>query len=199
MPCWFMTIITRSLLWPPICQPMLPPERSKGAGALHPELVRQVARPLPCSPPTMKAPLIMCGITAMHLAPASTESGMPAFPVVICWMISAPWLSLVVAALLSCAQPRDAIRARTHNSDAVFMVYTPPCSVGTRMTAHGLTELPGPRVAAAQSTIPPNHLSYVRLRRKGETPVVGGCGPALHIENLGGTAEWHHPCWASSW
>src|SRR5579872_1908774 len=101
---------------------MLPPEISKGAGALHPELVRQVARPLPCSPPTMKAPLIMCGITAMHLAPASTESGMPAFPVVICWMISAPWLSLVVAALLSCVQPRGAIRARTHNSDAVFMV-----------------------------------------------------------------------------
>src|SRR5690348_322026 len=77
MPSWFMTIITRSLLWPPICQPMLPPEISNGAGALHPELVWQVARPLPCSPPTMNAPLIMCGITAMHLAPRKTASGMP--------------------------------------------------------------------------------------------------------------------------
>src|SRR5690349_19874376 len=121
MPCWFITIITRSLLWPPICQPMLPPEMSNGAGALHPELVRQEASPLPCSPPTMNAPLIMWGITAMHLAPVRTESGMPALPVVICWMISEAWLTLVAAASLSCAQPRDA-RAKTHRIDAIFMV-----------------------------------------------------------------------------
>src|SRR6202162_5755046 len=54
IPLSFMTSMTTSIASPPICNPQLPPVTEKGAGALHPELVRQVAIPLPCRPPKTK-------------------------------------------------------------------------------------------------------------------------------------------------
>src|SRR5579864_2258502 len=78
MPSSFMMNIMRSVLLPPICGPQLMPETSKGAGALQlPELVLQVATPLPCSPPTTKAPLISLGIMATHFASFRTSLGTP--------------------------------------------------------------------------------------------------------------------------
>src|SRR5579864_3951107 len=77
MPWSFIMNIMRSVLLPPICGPQLMPETENGAGALHSEAVRQVATPLPCSPPTTKAPLTSLGITATHLAPLSTSLGTP--------------------------------------------------------------------------------------------------------------------------
>src|SRR6266576_2035277 len=78
MPSSFMMNIIRSVLLPPICGPQLMPETENGAGALQlPELVLQVATPLPCSPPTTKAPLISLGITATQFAPFRTSFGTP--------------------------------------------------------------------------------------------------------------------------
>src|SRR5207248_4303548 len=73
-----MMNIMRSVLLPPICGPQLIPLTSNGAGALH-WLVAflQVATPLPCSPPTTKAPFTSLGITATHLAPSITVLGTP--------------------------------------------------------------------------------------------------------------------------
>src|SRR5579871_1758799 len=77
MPWSFMMNITRSVLLPPICGPQLIPETENGAGALHPEAARQVATPVPCSPPTTNAPFTSLGITATHFAPLSTSLGTP--------------------------------------------------------------------------------------------------------------------------
>src|SRR6185437_7033403 len=75
MPCAFMMNITRSVLWPPIWGPHEIPETENGAGALQPFEVRHVATPVPCSPPTINAPLIRPGTTATHLAPSRTLFG----------------------------------------------------------------------------------------------------------------------------
>src|ERR1700740_898759 len=73
-----MMNITRSVLLPPICGPQLIPETEKGAGALQ-ELLAflQVATPVPCSPPTTKAPFTSLGMTATHFAPSRTVLGTP--------------------------------------------------------------------------------------------------------------------------
>src|SRR5215472_2046044 len=76
--CSFMMNIRRSVLFPPICGPQLMPETENGAGAPHfPSLVRQVAPPVPCSPPTTNAPFTSFGITATHFAPSRTCFGTP--------------------------------------------------------------------------------------------------------------------------
>jgi hypothetical protein len=72
-----MTSMTTSIASPPICNPQLPPVTEKGAGALHPELVRQVAIPLPWRPPKTKPILIIEGITATHFAEPRSSSGIP--------------------------------------------------------------------------------------------------------------------------
>src|SRR5437764_8714086 len=73
-----MMNISKSVLFPPICGPQLMPDTENGAGGLQLfELVRQVATPVPCSPPTMNAPLTSFGITATHFAPSSTSFGTP--------------------------------------------------------------------------------------------------------------------------
>src|SRR5215469_1348722 len=78
MPSLFMMNITKSVLLPPICGPKLTPETENGAGELQlPFVVRQVATPAPCSPPTTKAPLVSFGMTATHFAPWSTSFGTP--------------------------------------------------------------------------------------------------------------------------
>src|SRR3989442_13799885 len=69
--------MTTSTASPPICNPQLPPVTVKGAGALHPELVRQVAIPLPCRPPKTKPILTIDGMTATHLAESRSSSGIP--------------------------------------------------------------------------------------------------------------------------
>src|ERR1700730_14081297 len=70
-------IITTSTASTPICNPQLPPEIGRNAGALQPFAVRQVATPLPPFAPKTKPPLTMCGTTAMHLACPNTSSGIP--------------------------------------------------------------------------------------------------------------------------
>src|SRR5215468_5686619 len=73
-----MMNIIRSVLFPPICGPQLTPDTENGAGALQRLFAeRQVATPLPCSPPTTKAPFTSFGITATHFAPSSTSFGTP--------------------------------------------------------------------------------------------------------------------------
>src|SRR5436309_12711188 len=73
-----MMNINRSVLLPPICGPQLIPETENGAGALQVfPVVRHVATPVPCSPPTMNAPLTSFGITATHFAPSRTCFGTP--------------------------------------------------------------------------------------------------------------------------
>src|SRR5512138_3898598 len=68
MPFLLITNITRSIASPPACNPQLPPVKSTGAGALHPFELRQVATPLPCSPPNTSAILTIEGITTTHFA-----------------------------------------------------------------------------------------------------------------------------------
>src|ERR1035438_1937924 len=46
-----------------------------GAGALQPDVVRQVAPPVPCLPPKPTAIFTMEGITAIHFASRMTLSG----------------------------------------------------------------------------------------------------------------------------
>src|SRR6185437_8892408 len=77
MPWSFITSMTTSMASPPICKPQLPPVTVKGAGALHPEVVRQVATPLPCRPPKTKPILTIDGMTARHFAESSSSSGIP--------------------------------------------------------------------------------------------------------------------------
>ena len=73
-----MMNISKSLLLPPICGPQLMPETENGAGALQLfVLVRHVATPVPCSPPTTKAPFTSFGMTATHFAPSRTCFGTP--------------------------------------------------------------------------------------------------------------------------
>src|SRR5207237_4136233 len=73
-----MMNISKSLLLAPICGPQLMPETENGAGALQLfVLFRQVATPVPCSPPTTKAPFTSFGITATHFAPSRTCFGTP--------------------------------------------------------------------------------------------------------------------------
>ena len=76
-PASFMNSTTRSTSCAPAWKPKLPPPIEIKAGALQPFLVRQVTTPRPCSPPTMNPPFPMFGITAIHLAPVSTSSGIP--------------------------------------------------------------------------------------------------------------------------
>src|SRR5437764_3514235 len=99
-----MMNIMRSVLLPPICGPQLTPETENGAGALQVLLaVLQVATPLPCSPPTTKAPLTSFGITATHLAPCNTSFGTPlsgAADAMCCTVSVARWSSESAAALL---------------------------------------------------------------------------------------------------
>src|SRR5438270_8116087 len=71
-----MTII-RSTACPPICNPKLPPLMLKGAGAVQPSAVRQVATPLPYAPPIPRPPLSNEGTTATHLAELRISSGIP--------------------------------------------------------------------------------------------------------------------------
>src|SRR5437660_8275513 len=80
MPFSFIMNISRSVVLPPICAPQLIPEREKGAGGLHWPLTRQVATPVPCSPPITNAPLTNLGITATHFAPSNTSFGIPLSP-----------------------------------------------------------------------------------------------------------------------
>src|SRR5437868_2588137 len=93
-----MMNITRSVVLPPICGPQLMPEISNGAGALQAPPLRQVATPVPCSPPTTNAPLVSLGITATHFASENTLSGMPLSPAVfiLCTVLvascSSDWL-----------------------------------------------------------------------------------------------------------
>ena len=77
MPWSFITSMTTSIASPPICKPQLPPVTEKGAGALHPDLVRQTAIPLPCRPPKTKPILIIEGTTATHFAESRSSSGIP--------------------------------------------------------------------------------------------------------------------------
>src|SRR5437764_14916718 len=78
-----MMNITKSVVLPPICGPQLMPEISNGAGALQVPALRQVATPVPCSPPTTNAPLVSLGTTATHFASENTLSGMPLSPAVL--------------------------------------------------------------------------------------------------------------------
>src|SRR2546423_4937525 len=72
-----MISITRSTASPPICNPQLPPATAIGAGALQPDLVRQVATPLPWFPPIPRPTLSIEGTTAIHFASPRTLSGIP--------------------------------------------------------------------------------------------------------------------------
>src|SRR5438132_12921739 len=54
---------------------MLPPPRSKNAGALHPPTTRLLITPLPPRPPTMKPPLSTPGKTATASARSSRSPG----------------------------------------------------------------------------------------------------------------------------
>src|SRR2546430_11417073 len=72
-----MISITRSTASPPICNPQLPPATVIGAGALQPDLVRQVATPLPWFPPIPRPILSIEGTTAIHCASPRTLSGIP--------------------------------------------------------------------------------------------------------------------------
>src|SRR5215469_15698936 len=54
---------------------MLPPLMLIGPGALQLFVVRQVANPFPCRPPTPSATLTTDGITATHFALARTSGG----------------------------------------------------------------------------------------------------------------------------
>src|SRR5579864_9385992 len=78
IPSSFITIITRSMAWPPSCRPQLPPVIVIGAIALHlPVSVRHVATPFPWLPPKPTAIFTMEGTTAIHFASLIILSGMP--------------------------------------------------------------------------------------------------------------------------
>src|SRR5271166_3726811 len=62
---------------PPICRPQLPPTTLKGAGALHPVAVRQVATPLPYSAPNTNPPFLSEGATPTQTADPMMSWGMP--------------------------------------------------------------------------------------------------------------------------
>src|ERR1017187_8669744 len=76
-PFWFMAMRTRSVDWPPICQPKLPPASCTKTGALHPLGVRQVETPWPYWAPTTKAPFLYAGMTVTQDAPARMPRGTP--------------------------------------------------------------------------------------------------------------------------
>src|ERR1039458_4118453 len=76
-PFWFMAMRTRSVDWPPICQPKLPPASCTKTGALHPLGVRQVETPWPYCAPTTKAPLLYAGMMVTQDAPARMPRGTP--------------------------------------------------------------------------------------------------------------------------
>src|SRR5205823_5447918 len=98
-----MMNIIRPVLFPPICGPQLMPETENGAGELQLfEAVRQVATPVPCSPPTTKAAFTSFGITATHFAPSSTLLGTPLSGAVVlmCSTTSVAFCNSVLPALL---------------------------------------------------------------------------------------------------
>src|SRR5271165_5969673 len=77
MPSLFMINITKSTASPPICRPQLPPTTLKGAGALHPVAVRQLATPLPYSAPNTKPPFLSDGTTPTQRAVSIRSWGIP--------------------------------------------------------------------------------------------------------------------------
>src|SRR5215469_3397747 len=126
MPSSFMMNIIRSVLLPPICGPKLTPETENGAGELQlPFVVRQVATPAPCSPPTMRAPFASFGMTATHFAPWSTSLGTPLSAgalVMLCTVSVArvsSTLAFVLSPLRACAQT-NATRLDASKANASF-------------------------------------------------------------------------------
>src|SRR5271166_5722808 len=77
MPSLFMINITKSTASPPICTPQLPPTTLKGAGALHPVAVRQVAKPLPYSAPNTNPPFLGDRTTPRQRAGSIRSCGIP--------------------------------------------------------------------------------------------------------------------------
>src|SRR5689334_14968498 len=74
----------------PACNPTLAPVILMNAGALQPELVRQLTAPFPCLPPTINPALVILGITATQLACFKTPEGI--------WLLEAIFWTTCAAA-----------------------------------------------------------------------------------------------------